>query len=153
MLDFKAILSFSPLVYDAYCEAFPENERRNKKQFLSLFENPKAGVFSLQHDDRAKGYMVIWQLSGFVFMEHFEIFPAYRNQNMGTIIALSELVGKYPRIVLESEPETFDGMSGRRIGFYQRNGFSIIDKDYVQPAYSSDKSALNLFFVSKLATF
>lgn len=34
MLDFKAILSFSPLVYDAYCEAFPENERRNKKQFF-----------------------------------------------------------------------------------------------------------------------
>ena len=35
----------------------------------------------------------------------------------------------------------------RRVKFYERNGFSILKKDYIQPSYGDGKNALNLFLM------
>lgn len=147
MLKFIPILSFSSIIYEAYCDAFPENERRNKEQFMALFVNPKTKVLSIQHENITKGYLIIWLLSEFLFLEHFEIFPKYRGQNLGSSVLL-KLAEQYPKIILESEPNFLNDISERRISFYQRNGFSIIDKNYTQPAYSNEKSSIQLFLMA-----
>ena len=61
---------------------------------------------------------------------------------------LSELKEKFATIILESEPSDLNEMAERRIGFYERNGYQIISKEYVQPSYGEGKNALNLFLLS-----
>ena len=61
-------------IFQSYCETFPEDERRSEKQFQSLFSNPNVKVFSVLKDLKNIGYLIIWELSNSVFVEHFEIF-------------------------------------------------------------------------------
>ena len=40
-----------------------------------------------------------------------------------------------------------DEMATRRIGFYNRNGYQVIFKDYVQPSYYKDEDACPLWIM------
>lgn len=134
-------------IFYAYEKTFPENERRSKEQFLDLAENPNVFVFNAKNEDETIGYVVIWELKDFYFLEHFEVFEQYRNQKFGEKI-LEALKEKFDKIMLESEPDSLSEIAARRVRFYQRNGFGIIDKDYIQPSYSEGKSSLRLFLMS-----
>ncbi len=134
-------------IFKSYCNSFPEKERRSKKQFNQLFQTEKSKIFAIIVDLNFVGYIIVWELSKFVFLEHFEIFPEYRNQKYGAEV-LEKLFHDYSKIVLESEPENLNELAQRRIGFYKRNGFTIVDEQYVQPPYDSSKNALNLFLLS-----
>lgn len=135
------------IIFNRYEKTFPENERRNKEQFLALAENPDVIVFLIKNENEAIGYAVIWELSGFYFLEHFEVFQEVRNQKFGGKI-LAVLKKKYLKIVLESEPEILGEIAKRRIGFYERNGYSIISKKYLQPSYSDGNNAVDLFLLA-----
>ena len=58
-------------IFSRYEKTFPENERRNKEQFLDLAENPDAFVFLIKNEDETIGYCVIWELSSFYFFRTF----------------------------------------------------------------------------------
>lgn len=134
-------------IFSVYERTFPEDERRNKEQFLSLSENPDVYVFTIKNDETSIGYLILWEINDFYFLEHFEVFEEFRNQKFGSEI-LAELQEKYPKILLESEPETLNDTAEKRIRFYERNGFSIIDRNYIQPAYSPEKNNLTLYLMS-----
>ncbi|MBV7440017.1 GNAT family N-acetyltransferase [Weeksellaceae bacterium TAE3-ERU29] len=134
------------MIYKAYCNAFPEDERRNEFQFWELLENPAVYINSIEDDKEKFGYIIIWQLSSAVFVEHFEVFPKFRGKAIGGKL-LSYLLDKFPIVILESEPDFFNITAERRINFYKRNGFIILDKDYIQPAYSENKKPLNLYLM------
>ncbi len=134
-------------IFNIYEKTFPEDERRCKEQFLALAENPDAFVFHINKENETIGYAVIWELSGFHFLEHFEVFEEFRNQKFGERI-LAVLKENFGKIILESEPETLDETAKRRIGFYKRNGFAIIKKNYLQPSYDEGKSSLNLYLMA-----
>jgi len=138
-------------IFSVYERTFPEDERRNKEQFLSLSENPDVYVFSIKNDEISIGYLILWEINDFYFLEHFEVFEEFRNQKFGSEI-LAELQEKYPKILLESEPETLNDTAEKRIEFYERNGFSIIDRNYIQPAYSPEKNNLTLYLMSNFET-
>ncbi|MGV8915210.1 MAG: N-acetyltransferase [Kaistella sp.] len=140
--DFRAVE-----IYKSYCETFPEDERRGEKQFRSLFTNPKVKVWSVLKDLQNIGYLISWELTNFIFIEHFEIFSEFRSLKYGSVI-IQDLFKNYSHIVLESEPETLDDIAKRRIGFYERNGFQIIDKNYEQPAYEPGKNKLDLWLLA-----
>ena len=55
---------------------------------------------------------------------------------------------KFDKIVLETEPDFLSEIAARRVRFYQRNGFEIINKDYIQPCYGEGKSSLRLFLMA-----
>lgn len=133
-------------IYKSYCDAFPEDERRNETQFWKLLNNAFVSINSIENGKEKLGYIIIWQLSSAVFIEHFEIFPALRGKALGGEL-LSYLLNKYPLVILESEPDFLNTIAGRRIAFYKRNGFVILDKDYIQPAYSDNKKPLNLYLM------
>ena len=81
------------------------------------------------------------------FLEHFEIFSEYRSLKYGSEI-IADLFRDYSHIILEAEPETLNNDAQRRIDFYKRNGFRIIDEQYIQPSYGEGKSPLNLWLLA-----
>ena len=134
-------------IYTSYSTTFPADECRNLEQFHQLFDNPKVEILGVFRDQIFVGYAIIWQLSDFSFMEHFEIFSQYQNQNLGTLF-LQHIVQKHPHLIIETEPRSLNAEAERRIKFYERNMFFILQEDYVQPAYSPEKNSLVLWLMA-----
>lgn len=134
-------------IFYAYEKTFPENERRDKEQFLDLAENPDVFIFNAKNEDEAVGYVVLWELGGFYFLEHFEVFEEFRSQKFGERI-LDALKEKFEKIILETEPDFLSEIAARRVSFYQRNGFDIVEKNYLQPSYGEGKTSLHLFLMA-----
>ncbi|MBC7556073.1 MAG: GNAT family N-acetyltransferase [Chryseobacterium sp.] len=146
-MEFVLISDFSDFrvksIFKAYCDTFPEAERRSKAQFENLFEQETVKIFSILNDADFIGYFIIWELDGFVFLEHFEIFQSFRNKNLGSGV-LKKLVQTYPNVILETETEKLNAEAPKRIIFYQNNGFHKILDSYVQPSYGEGKESLQL---------
>lgn len=134
-------------IYASYSGTFPEDERRDWKQFTALFSNPQVKVISVLHESHSIGYLIIWELSSYVFVEHFEVFEAFRSQKLGSHIT-GYLFKNHPRIILEIEPGHLDDDAKRRYSFYQKNGFTLIDEMYIQPSYGEGKKPLDLWLLA-----
>ena len=147
-MEYLQITSFDDYrveeIYKSYCETFPEDERRSEQQFRHLFSNPRVKVFSVLKDLKNIGYLISWELTNFVFIEHFEIFSEFRSLKYGSEI-ISHLYKNYSHIVLEAEPEDQDENAARRISFYEKNGLMVIDENDVQQCYDPKKKSLNLW--------
>lgn len=134
-------------IFQSYTTTFPPEERRETEQFLDLFNNSNTQITSILVNDEEIGYLIFWHFSEFVFIEHFEVFSEYRNQKFGQKI-LEKLKEIYPHLVLEAEPEHLNEIAKRRIDFYQRCGFSIINKNYIQPSYGIGKPSVKMYLLS-----
>lgn len=134
-------------IFNSYIATFPEDERRDWYKFVRLFVHPKVKVLSVLNNTENIGYVIIWELSNYVFVEHFEVFSEFRNQKLGSRIT-DYLFKNYPRIILEIEPEHLNEDSKRRFSFYQRNGFSLIDEMYIQPSYGDGKKSIELWLLA-----
>ena len=105
-----------------YNESFPPEERR--------------AVHQLEH----------WDLGDFYYMEHLAVFPEMRNRKIGQqILAYWKEHLNKPQL-LEVEPAV-EEMACRRIGFYERNGYKVLYKDYVQPSYTTNEEACPLWIM------
>lgn len=132
-------------------ESFPEGERReDERQRYNVDKNPLFTTYLIRDEviDTNIGVITVWSLDGFYYVEHLATSPAVRNKGYGNKI-ISSLLDRYRGsvIILEVElPE--DEMSRRRIGFYERNGFKLSKKDYLQPPYRSGSYSIpmNLMF-------
>jgi ribosomal protein S18 acetylase RimI-like enzyme len=134
-------------IFGSYSSTFPEDERRDWEEFIALFSNAKVKIISVLHESKNIGYLILWELSNYTFVEHFEVFAEYRNQKLGSYIT-NYLFENYPRIILEIEPDHLGDDAKRRYAFYQRNGFNLIDEMYVQPSYGKDKKSLDLWLLA-----
>lgn len=145
--------------------SFPEDEFRPYEEQKALLENPlytvyvEAGednsVFSEEKPDDAihvgqkvgqekiLAFLTVYNFPGFTFAEHFAVSPAARNQGLGSKM-LTALKKQLPRrICLEVELPLTE-QAGKRIGFYERNGFSLNDYPYVQPPISRGRKPVPL---------
>ncbi len=131
-----------------YIKSFPQEERRAFSLVRDLIDsNPYFNVYVFIKGDDYVGFITIWQLDGFDYVEHFAIDPAARNGGIGGKALQSFLDFSEKPIVLEVEsPE--DEMSRRRIGFYERLGFILDDNHYLQPPYREGDSWLKMFLMS-----
>lgn len=134
-------------IYASYTTTFPVDEQRDKEHFESLFSNPHVKFMSVIHESEAIGYLILWELSSFVFVEHFEVFEAFRSKKLGSHI-MHHLSESYPNIILEIEPAELSEDASRRYSFYQRNNFTLIDTTHVQPSYGEGKKSLNLWLLA-----
>ena len=133
-------------IFSSYCASFPADERRDEEQFYKLLENRHCKILSIFKGENLAGYLIVWEFSEFTFIEHFEIFETLRGANLGSTI-LSILTENLGNIVLETEPKELSDIAERRVGFYKKNGFSVLDESYIQPSYSQDKNPLNLWLM------
>lgn len=134
-------------IYTSYTTTFPADEQRDQKHFLGLFTNPHVKFMSVIHESEEVGYLILWELSSFVFVEHFEVFERFRSKKLGSTI-MNHLSESYPKIILEIEPADSGEDASRRYSFYQRNNFSLIDTTHVQPSYGKGKKSLNLWLLA-----
>ncbi|ASK31740.1 N-acetyltransferase [Chryseobacterium sp. T16E-39] len=134
-------------IYHSYSTTFPEDERRDWDQFVKLFTNPNVKIISVLHESEAIGYLIFWELSDYIFVEHFEVFEKFRSQKLGSHIT-GYLFKNHPRIILEIEPAHLGEDAQRRYSFYQKNGFSLIEEMYVQPSYGEGKQPLDLWLLA-----
>ena len=87
------------------------------------------------------GFITVWNLCGFHYGEHLATSPAVRNKGYGKQV-MQQLLKMHPGLFVLEVEEPTDEMSQRRIGFYQRCGFTLCDREYVQPPYHPEDSGL-----------
>ena len=127
--------------------SFPPEERRKREKQRELLEKEEYLLYGAKQGENLLGFLAVWDLGEFLFMEHFAISPEARNSGLGHRM-LQELQAKrHQKIVLEVElPEK--ELARRRIHFYERNGFFYNEYPYVQPAMSEDSHAIPLRIMS-----
>lgn len=129
-----------------YLRSFPPQERRPWKDIVSPETRPGPELYGIGCGGNICGIITIWRLSlpseeneyvKAVYVEHFAVDPSLRGGGVGSRVlkVLGKLVSE--PIVLEIERDGApDGMEIRRRRFYERNGFSCLDYDYIQPSYA-----------------
>lgn len=124
--------------------AFPADERRDVAgQRYNVDHNEKMRCLLIKDGDVNVGFITVWSLpSGFSYVEHLAIADNMRQCGYGTL-SLAALVSMpgVSSVILEVEMPTTDEAK-RRISFYEKCGFSLWPRPYIQPAYSSDKQSL-----------
>lgn len=125
-----------------YLYSFPEDERRDFSLFCKLLDkegtladgNGTFQVYSLSHAGEYIGFISFWNLGAFVYVEHFAIDASARNGGFGSTV-MHRFLERVPKPVILEVEAPVDEMSRRRIGFYERLGFTLDHHPYVQPPY------------------
>jgi ribosomal protein S18 acetylase RimI-like enzyme len=127
------------LVRNLYESAFPSDERREFEALLDIVDT-KPAFHAEVYEKEAKpaGFIFYWTFRDFVYVEHFAVAEAFRNQGYGKSYLLELCTKIALPVVLEVEkPE--NELHRRRIRFYENIGFKVSEMPYLQPAYSPDK--------------
>jgi hypothetical protein len=137
VITFRKILSPGMLepVNDLYLNSFPPEERRSPEGLEKQLNEPGCSVNSVWISEIPAGLVVFWDFDEFLFVEHLAVQPHLRGQRIGEKI-INQIVAKtHNPVVLEIEPP-LDEWSRRRMNFYLRLGFQLLDVDYLQPSYT-----------------
>lgn len=128
-----------------YEEAFPIEERRDTSEWLlQNKQNPLFNILCIKQDQTFQGILSYWTFESFHYIEHFAISAQQRGNGIGCA-ALELFVTtrmQYP-IILEVEPDVND-TTHRRILFYKKHRFYIIEHPYLQPSYHKGGSPFPL---------
>lgn len=128
--------------------AFPQEERRDSAQQRQYSDsNPLFCSNIIREDDKPIGMISYWKMGDFFYIEHFAIDPTLRNGGYGKRVLEAIKQKLQGPIVLEVEEPT-DEMSTRRINFYQRLGFTLYEKPYMQPPYRRGDSGLPMLLMT-----
>ena len=121
-------------ICNLYFSAFPANERRDYAGLKAQLEITECSVSKILCGEQQAGLCIFWNFEDFIFLEHMAVEIAMRNLSIGErVLNLLKSLFNKP-LLLETEPPN-DGTSKRRIGFYIRNGFYLLNRHYIQPPY------------------
>ncbi|MHC1774021.1 MAG: GNAT family N-acetyltransferase [Lentimicrobium sp.] len=123
---------------ELYLSAFPPDERREVESLKKLLDNGCFGFHCLISGNDLAGFITIWQFTGFVYVEHFAVFPHLRSSGTGSRAIRMVTENYNTPVILEIERPVTE-QAERRLDFYTKNGFRVIKSDYTQPAYGPDK--------------
>ena len=132
------------IIKELYNSAFPEKERREFSDLEKLLSEDLCFIYSINTENTGyAGFCICWDLGDFAFIEHFAVNPELRGLGIGekTLLFLKTIHNK--TILLETEPPV-DEITTRRVHFYQRNGFRMLHRFYVQPSYGINKPEVEL---------
>ncbi len=133
-------------VYALMVKNFIPDEVRDFADIKRLHGKGKFTVYNIEENDERLGFMTVWDLGGFAFLEHFVIREAYRGNGIGGK-ALTLLQKKYGNLVLETELP-LDSLQKRRVNFYARHGMCLNPQDYRQPPYRENGKACDMKIMS-----
>ncbi len=142
-----------PSFLKLYNESFPPDERRELKdeEHLANFIKMKGGkfnAFAAKDGDLFLAFLSYWTFEGYTYIEHFAVVPEHRGKRIGALMLNHLFKEVSPNVLIEVEkPEGEEQKC--RIRFYERNGFRVREEfDYTQPAYSSDKSPVEMLLMT-----
>ncbi len=123
------------------------DELRPYAEQKALLQKPAYAVYGWEEDGALKGFFALYEWADLLFIEHFAVAKAYRNQGLGEKMLQALLAPSQKTACLEVElPET--ELARRRIRFYERNGFVCNEYPYIQPAISAGRKPLPLRVMS-----
>lgn len=133
--------------YELLKEAFPISEIRPYEKVKYICDHNIAQMYGY-YDEKLKGVIILWENEEFVMIENFAVDKNCRGEGIGSIM-LKEVANKFQdkTIFLEVE-EPYDGISERRIGFYERNNFILSEFAYLQPQISDEVNKVPLILMS-----
>lgn len=137
-------------IRELYESTFPVAERRDWPQLLQLLEEPAMQLSVVMEDQLAIGFVIAWKLGKWYYVEHLAIDPAQRGKNYGGRVMEAILEAGHGHVILEVE-RVHDANSERRIGFYERLGYTVVSLDYHQPPYRKGDSTLPMHLMSRPA--
>lgn len=146
--DLEAHPSLVKEMWRSYEEAFPYQERRKPESILSLLSEDNGHFYIIlskaPEEEDLSAFAMLHSLETFEYIEYLCV-PHYK-RNGGRGAKVLEYIFEYVTkpIVLEAEPAGANDWADRRIDFYLRNGFSLIDRTYFQPPYHDDTEAVEL---------
>ena len=130
-------------ISELYQDSFPPEERREFFQLEQLISDRELFVNQIITDKNTiAGLCIFWVFGEFVYIEHLAVKPELRGIGIGEG-TLSVLRVKFKVLILETELP-LDELSQRRIKFYERNGFSLLERQYFQPSYGNNKPEVEL---------
>lgn len=124
-------------------QSFPSAEYRPKHKQYALLDNEKYNLYISKHQEKIQAFIAYWDLGDFFFAEHLAVAPQERNGGIGSRFMTSVLDSLNKPLVLEVENKN-DGISKRRIGFYERLGLFLTDVCYNQPNFDNSDVVIPL---------
>ena len=134
-------------VYALLEQSFPPEEYRDREKQKALFQKEAYTAYGLRNAGRLQALIALWNFGHVVYIEHFAVEESSRNLGLGSrILNMVKNMVSCPLCLEVELPET--DLAKRRIAFYERNGFTYNDYPYIQPAYSPEKAAVPLRFMT-----
>ena len=133
-------------IYSGMKESFIPEEIRDEDCARSLLDKDEYIIYNILYRNNAVGFMTVWKLSEYAFLEHFITYPEFRKRGYGRA-ALARLSEIYDKIVLECE-HPIDEIQKRRFEFYKSCGFYPSDESYIQPSYRKGYDSVPLILMT-----
>lgn len=131
---------------ELYRVSFPFHEQREAVSQAQIMNNQEYQFNLIYEEDKFVGLLLVWETQRFLYVEHFCILPAMRNQRYGQR-ALELLKQRGKTVILEIDPPV-DEISIRRKSFYERVNFKSNDYEHDHPAYHAGYSDHRLVVLS-----
>ena len=115
------------MIKTIYAEAFPKCERKPFSIILSHHESGRGSILKITQGGELVGFFFTYFFRDFAMVDYFAIHKDHRNCGIGER-AIALLRDEYAdrRIFLEIEDPDSGEMAARRLGFYERCGFSRV---------------------------
>jgi GNAT superfamily N-acetyltransferase len=130
-----------------YESLFPPNERRELDQLFDLLGNTQFKLYEIYLQEKFVGFISVWDLTEFNFIEHFAICAPEQGKGYGTRV-LSQLLSMDSKPFILEVEEPLTETAQKRISFYERLNFSLNSGSYFQPPYSIEKSSIKMQLMS-----
>ncbi len=131
---------------DLYEQSFPIEERRDYSLVLDIYKTDSLSLNIIYDNQTKVGILNIWDFNDFLYIEHLAISKQYRNRQIASKV-LEQLNSQNKLIILEVELPN-DELSKRRIGFYERNSFTIQPYFYMQPPYRKGEKGIKMHIMA-----
>ncbi len=131
-------------VYEVIEKAFPLSEYRTFDEQMVLMELPYFNAMLIEAENALVGILIEWELEHAIYLEHLAVNPEIRGKGLGSILMREYLSKSANNIVLEVEDIDTE-IAQRRIGFYERLGFTLSNISFKQPQFEGrDEETVNL---------
>ena len=143
----KCDLSDFESVYNIMESSFPLNEIRSKKGQYELLKKENYSLYIKKEQGKIIGFISVWDLYDFNFIEHFAIDKNYRGKGVGSKMLKQVINNSDKTVVLEVEP-IINETTKKRVDFYTSNGMFYHDFYYEQPALEKERERVELKIMS-----
>lgn len=125
-------------------QSFEEDEYRDFADFYNYSLNREEFiVYVIKNNDVNIGILNIWDLKKCLFIEHFAIEKKYRSKSYGSQ-AINIINNNFKKDIFLEVNLPSNDENKKRIKFYEKNNYKIINIKYYQEAYNKNKKRIEM---------